>query len=325
MIKKSLIIAFLFLFSLVPPTYGSSDRLLNAQLTTNSSESYTGFVNDRYPSDNGTRIYLLPKDRVSSGVGGALKIFGDAYHKGQSYRDLGIYFHQDQNGDKGTYGTGVFWINSKVAGSPYTGKYPDIGLSFQDGQFVVGRASVVNESPVFVFGKQTSTLAKLSKDIRVEMQGNIALRNRDYLLWNTADGKRFIGLGADEQNRFKFSSIGGTAFYTNGVLQMETTTKSTSIKNALVTSSIKSIKDNGTVDATGANRIKLMESGKVSAINGEDGQKITILFKNKDATVLHNNTIKLQNAEPFTGGMDSTLVLENIEGIWYELSRSINN
>lgn len=104
--------------------------------------SYIGLVNDDYTSDNGTRFYLMPRNTVTTGLGGGLKIFGDPYHLGTpNYRDLGIYFHRDQNGDVGTNNLGAFWINSKVSPGSYAGRYPDIAFSVQDGEAVGGRWS----------------------------------------------------------------------------------------------------------------------------------------------------------------------------------------
>lgn len=101
-----------------------------------SLDSYLGLVNQDYITDNGTRIYLLPRATVTDGVGGVMKIFGDPYHLATSanYRDMGIYFHRNQSGDNGTNNLGVFWLNSKVStGGSYDGRECDIGISFQDG------------------------------------------------------------------------------------------------------------------------------------------------------------------------------------------------
>lgn len=100
-----------------------------------SLDSYLGFVNYAYPDDNGTRIYIMPRATVTTGLGGGIKIFGDPYHLGTpNYRDLGIYFHRSQSGDNGTNNLGVFWLNSKVSVSgSYEGRECDIGFSFMDG------------------------------------------------------------------------------------------------------------------------------------------------------------------------------------------------
>lgn len=103
--------------------------------------SVTAFQNnDPASGDNGTRLYIVPKASVTSGVGGVLKIFGDDYSADQAnYRDLGIYFSQNQNGETGTRGDGCFYLNVKTAGTK-AGVLPDLVFSMQDGVGVIGRA-----------------------------------------------------------------------------------------------------------------------------------------------------------------------------------------
>jgi len=101
-----------------------------------SVSSYLGLVNLDYAADNATRLYLLAKAKVTTGVGGCLKIFADAYHLGvQDYRDLGLYFSADQSGELGTNQLGAFYFNTKVTstGGSYTGRVCDIIFSCMDG------------------------------------------------------------------------------------------------------------------------------------------------------------------------------------------------
>jgi len=101
-----------------------------------SVSSYLGLVNLEYAADNATRLYLLAKAKVTTGVGGCLKIFADAYHMGvQDYRDLGVYFSADQSGELGTNQLGAFYLNTKVTstGGSYTGRVCDIIFSAMDG------------------------------------------------------------------------------------------------------------------------------------------------------------------------------------------------
>lgn len=94
---------------------------------------------DTNDPDDGTRLYVIPKGDISTGTGGAIKIFGNDYTKNQTdYRDLGIYFSADQHGDTGTNGGGCFYLNSKSNGS-YAGNVPDVVFTLQDGAFVAGR------------------------------------------------------------------------------------------------------------------------------------------------------------------------------------------
>ena len=120
-------------------------------------DSYVGLVNELF-TDNGTRFYLMPKSTVTTGVGGALKIFGDPYHESQAnYRDLGLYFAADQSSEVGVNGTGVFWVNSKVAGS-YSNNNPDIAFCFQDATAIGGRFSYNGTSIGFTVGQNDGRL-----------------------------------------------------------------------------------------------------------------------------------------------------------------------
>ncbi|MFF2887855.1 hypothetical protein [Paenibacillus sp. NPDC057967] len=325
MIKKlTLVIALLLAFPLMVNASGPQ-MLLNSKMITSPENSYLGLENTLYSGDNGTRFYLLPKDRVTTGIGGAFKVFGDAYHKGpSSYRDLGIYFHADQNGDKGTNGNGVFWINSKSHGPLYNEKASDIAFGFQDGRFVAGRYSLTSSGTVFTIGKGNPTVAKLNPNIRAEVQGNLAFRNNDYIQWASVDGSRLFGITGDEKNKLKISSINGLSYFNNGVLMLDSDATKTDFKHALVTSKVNTVAT-ATADATGANRVKLTTGNLITSIKGVDGQKVTVLFAHASATVQNNKSIKLQGGKNFKGGVSSTLVIENIEGVWYELSRSINN
>lgn len=154
-------------------------RLKATSKFTTTMGSYIGLVNTAYQGDSATRFYLLPKAPVTSGVGGCLKIFADNYPEHVDYRDLGIYFHADQNGDKGYYGNGVNWFNVKVLdGSKYDNKYPDMGFSFQDGKVVAGRITCFNGSkPMWVFGGAKPTSQAQGKFYIAEYQDNVAFLN----------------------------------------------------------------------------------------------------------------------------------------------------
>ena len=160
-------------------TDGGLDRLNATSKFKTSMPSYIGLVNTAYKDDNATRFYLLPKAPVTSGVGGCLKIFADNYPEHEDYRDLGIYFHANQNGDKGYYGNGVNWINVKVLdGSKYDNKYPDIGFSFQDGKVVAGRITCFNgNNPIWVFGGKSPTSQRQGTFYIAEYQDNVAIMN----------------------------------------------------------------------------------------------------------------------------------------------------
>ena len=66
------------------------ERLSSSSKFLTTMASWIGLINTKFITDNATRLYVLAKDKVTNGVGGCIKIFGDAYHLGKAYRDLGI-------------------------------------------------------------------------------------------------------------------------------------------------------------------------------------------------------------------------------------------
>ena len=170
-------------------TDGGLDRLKATSKFITSLPSYIGLVNTAYDGDDATRFYILPKAPVTSGAGGCIKIFADDYPENGDYRDLGIYFHADQNGDKGYYGNGVNWINVKVLdGGQYDGKHPDLGFSFQDGKVVAGRVTCFgNNKPVWVFGSEKPTAHGQGIFYIAEYQDSVAIMNEKIISFLKSD------------------------------------------------------------------------------------------------------------------------------------------
>ena len=206
-------------------TDGGLDRLDATSEFVTSMQSYIGLVNKAYQDDNGTRFYILPKDHVTDGVGGCVKIFADPYHNGGDYRDLGIYFSANQNGDTGYNNTGVNWFNVKVLdGGQYDGKHPDIGFSFQDGKYVGGRFTCFsNGSTVFVVGEQKPDTHRSGVFSKMEVQGNMAITNNNQIRFASADNLKASTISLTPSNILKESLIGSKETYINGNLIMTVT------------------------------------------------------------------------------------------------------
>lgn len=181
--------------------------------------SWLGLVNTKF-TDNATRFYLLAKEKVTTGVGGCLKIFADPYHLGGAYRDLGIYFHADQNGDKGYYKNGVFWLNGKVLeGSEYEGKNPDIGFSFQDGKHIGSRyVCFASGKVVKVVGADVPKSHASGIHSVLEVQGHTSILNGQQIRYMSSDNLRASATSMDELNVLKESLIGPKWTYINGKL-----------------------------------------------------------------------------------------------------------
>ena len=193
------------------------ERLSATSKFVTTLQSWIGLINTKF-TDNATRFYLLAKDKVTTGVGGCIKIFADAYHLGQAYRDLGIYFHADQEGDTGYNKTGVFWINGKVLeGSEYEGKNPDIGVSFQDGKYIASRYTCFsNGKTVFVIGKGLPKSHASGVFVGLELQDNVSIQNGKQIRFMSADNLKASAMSMDELNVLKESLLGGKKYYVNG-------------------------------------------------------------------------------------------------------------
>lgn len=201
-------------------TDGGLDRLKATSKFITNMSSYVSLVNTAFPDDNATRLYIEPKAPVKTGAGGTLKLFGDDYTNGSDYRDLGIYFHADQKGDKGFYGNGVFWVNGKVLESgQYNGKNPDIGFSFQDGEIIAGRITAYGgQRAMWVFGTSISTLQAI--DLIAEFQKDIGIVNgKGIKLAISEDGYVSNYVSNDSENYLKKSLLKGEKTYVNGELK----------------------------------------------------------------------------------------------------------
>lgn len=289
--------------------------------------SWLGLKCTEFVGDNGTRFYLIPKDVVTDGTGGALKIFADNYPDSAAYRDLGIYFSANQGGDTGKHGTGVFWINSKGEGAAYADKHPDIGFSFYDGAVIGGRFSYVNKTstalyyPVFVIGDGESTIAELLESIRAEVHGDVGLENGRYLRWLDNVGTLNGRFGIDTNNYFNVSSQAGYKFTVADVLKLTLEANQAKFEVPIIQDNRLSVTTSSTsVDMTGKNRavFNVGSAHTISTITGVNGQRVTFLFRNGNTTIAHNSTIKLTAGANYTGAADRAISLENFDNVWYQ-------
>jgi len=183
--------------------------------TSSTDGSDIGFRKTTGTGDSGTRVYIMPSAQVASGVGGAIKIFGDPFWSDPtfalSYRDFGLYFSADQVGDTGSQGTGVFWINSKQGGTDglFAGKNPDMGFSFQDGATTAGRWQYLplavyggTTRAMLVIGPTASKSASTAVNARLEVQGDIVLDNLTTTANGANPGNKINWWGAASINNF---------------------------------------------------------------------------------------------------------------------------
>ncbi len=303
--------------------YRFVQKFLTTKLVTHLN-SYLGFVNDDYTGDDATRIYIMPRSKITSGAGGALKIFADAYHTGADYRDFGIYFYADQNGDTGYNGTGVFWLNSKAQGASFNDKTPDIGFSFQDGLITAGKFVRINDAngdrAVFIVGKSMPTMATATAAIGMEVSRDIGIEN--------GYGFRAEGSTGALDCLIRHSSDGSSwSVIQDGVESLNIAKRSVGITGRIYTS-VTGMTDNAaTIDVSDKSFIVLGNSAATTVtdfINPVAGQELTIIFANSNTTIQNGTNIKLAGAVNFTGSQDDTLTLVYSGSAWYEKCRSIN-
>lgn len=138
--------------------------------------SWLGYQNTKYSADNGTRFYIIPKSKVTQGVGGAVKIFGDNYPNSDEYRDMGLYFSADQNSVTGYHNTGAFYINVKNEG--YAGN-PDLIMCFDEGLKPLIRFIDGPNTPFVYIGEGSPTFTNPSGAVffKMEVDGNFLIPN----------------------------------------------------------------------------------------------------------------------------------------------------
>jgi hypothetical protein len=299
---------------------------LGSTYAIHDEDSYVGLLNHAYTEDNSTRLYLLPKDSITTGTGGVLKIFADPFHLNKTdYRDLGIYYFADQKNDKGQWGDGVFWINSKAIGTHYA-KNPDIGFSFQDGSVVAGRFVYFQNNghpeAVFVAGKGASQIAPNALSVKLEVQGDIGLRNNDLIRYVNSSGKANSGLKFDYNDNFTVINKGQT------ILQLKPTATNRAKLVGSIAGNQKTIIDNSTVLNIGDSNSAVLNNSTPTIITSlgaaESGLEVTLIFANGNTTIQNNDRIKLKDSIDFVGTSNDTLKLITTGNVWYEVSRSNN-
>lgn len=301
-------------------TDGGLDRLNATSKFATILPSYIALVNYAYTDDNGTRFYICPKAEVTTGTGGAIKIFADPYHLGGSdYRDFGLYFSSDQNGDTGANGTGVNWINVKTNGKHYQ-KYPDIAFGFQDGIVVPGRfVAFANGSTGLVIGKNTDKFIRQYTTFGIELQKHMVFRKDQAIYFEGGDG--------NATNKIVFNTTTGQFEISSGgtVLFAISPSKVQPLK-AFSENDVDISNNSTTVNAREGN--KFIFSNTIATtitdfINGERGQEITIILNDTVTTIQNNSNIKLKGGVDFRPtNLLSNITLVRLGDKWIETTRT---
>jgi hypothetical protein len=181
--------------------------------TISDDGSNVGFVKNTGTGDKATRVYIMPAGDVTTGPGGVMKIFADPFWRdpthNEAYRDFGLYFAADQNGDTGSQGSGVFYLNSKQGGTigTWAGKNPDIAVTFQDGaqyaaRFVYLPSSVYGGATraIMILGPAASRSAAAAVKAVLEAQGDIAFDDLTTTAQGSQAGRAIRWWGASSMN-----------------------------------------------------------------------------------------------------------------------------
>lgn len=292
-----------------------------------SLPSYLAIINRDFTGDNGTRLYVLPRTAITSGVGGAIKIFADPYHLGADYRDFGIYFSANQGGVTGQNGNGVFWLNLKngpLAASTYGKANPDLGFSFNDGELVAGRLVRLDPGGAgdrahWYFGagnpavtNGTAIVAEFQKSIAFGLNGH---------------GIYFMSASGSANSKIATDATGARIeFVWQGVRKGYCATNGWVFEGRIV-QTIGSQTTGTTIDAANVNSVVVNFASSTTVtdiVNGAAGQEITLIFGNANATISNTATVKLAGGVNFVSTANDTLTLIYSGSVWYEKARSLN-
>lgn len=299
---------------------GGLDRLKATSFFETTLESYIALVNRAYTGDNGTRFYLSPKAEVITGTGGALKIFGDPYHLGTAdYRDLGIYFHADQNTDTGKNGTGVYWFNVKTNGKHF-GKFPDMAFAFQDGQHVPARFICTSDGKTgLVIGKDTDKFLSLYSTFGLELQKHMVMRKDQAIYFEGGDGNATTKLVYNTTNAQLELTVGGTLVATFSVNKLTQ-------KQALVQNYQSITNNSANPSVTNGNVYVIANTATTSItdfINGVQGQQLTLIINDSLTTIKNGTAIKLKGGVDYRpSALLSNITLMRLGSQWVETART---
>ena len=329
--------------------------LNNNTIIKSSMDSFFSFKNISFKGDNATRVYIEPASKndktsntindtgnIISGVGGALKIFGDAYTEGANYRDLGIYFHANQRGDIGYNQTGNFFINSKVSGLRYNNENqnlsPDIVFSFQDGKTIAGRfvhtdATGKKDMPYafstlylgsnLIPSSKNSYAIKLFESKELNTKNNVAVEIAPKatlvtpsLILSNNNAEKIVEYFVNDKNELNqmISNI-----------NTETVNDNYSIKRVKEWNSSVQYLSSGESFEVEANLVILSgkEAFTIKNINGDVGTgfELTLVFMNSNTTISNEGNIKI--SQSITPKENSSLTLIKVNDLWIEKSRSV--
>jgi len=313
--------------------------------------SYTGIVSDpsKWSDDDGTRLYIMPTDVVTTGTGGALKIFGDPYHiDDQNYRDLGIYFSQNQSGESGNYGNGVFWINSKTNGS-YAGSNPPIGFSFQDGTYragyyVLAPHATLGKYTIHVVGYSHSEAVNSGRRTRQFINGDTVFQGRTALSGSAVEGIRWKNSGGTYGNIFGFSAVDNAAYLGSTTNPDDATGASDNLVRQVKQYSDLTLDNAGnyatgyvydstnhiqrrvgaqgltqdavssgtTIDVSRKNAVKLSHASATNVTgftSMKEGQEVTLIFDTALVTLVHSSTFIMKGNANITPAANDVIKL----------------
>lgn len=304
---------------------------LGALVEVSHLKSYVGFTfnGQAWSSDNGVRLYLMPPATVTSGTGPALKMFADPYHVDDvNYRDLGVYYNANQEGDTGYNAKGVFYTNVKTNGTHYN-KFPDYAITFQDGLYQALKASMVDGlHPVVVMGKRnpsgTGAYHKTQGNC-LDLGGFIAMDNYKGIRWwgnsggYTTNISHYIDpdTSADVLN-FNMASVTAASISRSGA-------KQGLVVNTRVVARQVSLTSGVTFSVAGFSSaiLNYASPATLSALNDAlPGQEVTLISASGNVTIPHNATIRLKKGADYLLPADSAIKLIFTGSKWVEIGQS---
>lgn len=298
-------------------------------VTDPSIPSYTGIISDESKfTGEGTRVYLMPPSTVTTGLTSGFKIFADTYQNDSiNYRDTGLYHSLDQAGDLGYHGNGVFYINSKVNGT-FTENH-DIAVTFQDGPAQAIKWTFIdgaNPRGISVIGKVNSTTASAATDVNLEMAGNIGFDN-------AASGIKWWGVSGGFSASMQIDVTNGRdeVVFTVGGNEAARLSKDGLNQGLLLETRVVgrqfSNTSQSTPNAAGWNSMELSYGSATTLTDitdGKDGQVVTLIATNGNATVANNANISLVSGANYAmpSGSAIQLCYSGTLSKWIEIGSS---
>jgi hypothetical protein len=218
------------------------------------------------------------------------------------------------------------YLNGKV-----NGNFPTFAIahSFQDGAQIGMEEFPINTGSgqamhVSLGGAKPSRIVWYS-GVRVHIVSDVAFNNNQMLRWmNAAGDSAGYGVRVNASNDLDFlanSTVYGSFLFNGGAIAFK-------LYTAFAHNRVSGTAGSTTPSVAQISFLQIPSNASpytiTDFINGIEGQELTILFSDGNATVQRSATLRLSGGVNFTGTNGAILTLIKGSSGWFEKSRSIN-